>query len=427
MLDYTPYIMNKYLLLTILWLCFFPIESFSQNNREERWASDIRQIKNDLAQKHRNLFFLRKKVDFERDLLILESNISKLDDLGVAMKLQQIIANLGDSHTMLNWWIKLNSGTSLPFRARFFSDGLYILEASSDYKNILGSKIVSINNFPINQIIDSLATLITADNRAIVEHYTSRLIHNTHVLNHFGFSNQDSVVLKLVKSSGYYYTHKVKPNKLLNKNKIAFRPDSISFTWENKGKYFTYNYFQKNRILYVQYNICWSREIEKKYPSGKKLEDIPSFKEFEEDIFSIIKSNDIDKLIIDLRFNSGGMTTMGRNFITLLSKNKMNRKGSLYVVVGRDTYSSAICHAVDFKKRTKATIIGETTMGKPNHYGAKRSFRLKNSGLTVNYSTKYIKLQRRNTSTINPKVLIKTSFEDYSSGVDPVFEWVKKQ
>jgi hypothetical protein len=52
---------------------------------------------------------------------------------------------------------------------------------------------------------------------------------------------------------------------------------------------------------------------------------------------------------------------------------------------------------------------------------------LPSSGLIINYSTKYIKTTSGNEATIKPDRCIETSFQDYKKGIDPVFEWIKKQ
>ncbi len=47
-------------------------------------------------------------------------------------------------------------------------------------------------------------------------------------------------------------------------------------------------------------------------------------------------------------------------------------------------------NAILFKQlQTNPILVGEPTGGKPNSYGEISSFLLPNSGLVVNYSTKY--------------------------------------
>jgi C-terminal processing protease CtpA/Prc len=81
---------------------------------------------------------------------------------------------------------------------------------------------------------------------------------------------------------------------------------------------------------------------------------------------------------------------------------------------------------LDFKQETDAVLIGEPTGGMPNHFGEVRSFTLPNNKLKVRYSTKYFKKVEEDVSTITPDIEIETFFNDYRSGIDPVWEYIKK-
>jgi len=93
----------------------------------------------------------------------------------------------------------------------------------------------------------------------------------------------------------------------------------------------------------------------------------------------------------------------------LAKQKNINKKGKLFVIIGRKTFSSAVLNTLDFKKHTNAIIVGEETSGKPNHYGEIKSFELPNSKLKVYYSTKYFKHYEKDIETIRPDVIIKTT------------------
>lgn len=76
---------------------------------------------------------------------------------------------------------------------------------------------------------------------------------------------------------------------------------------------------------------------------------------------------------------------------------------------------------------TKAIFVGEETSGMPNHLGDIRPLQLPNSGLTLFYSTQYFRLTEEDSNTLRPNITIEASFNDLMKGIDPVFEWIKKQ
>lgn len=126
--------------------------------------------------------------------------------------------------------------------------------------------------------------------------------------------------------------------------------------------------------------------------------------------------------------NGGGDSRQGTSYIeTLADYLNKHPQIKLYVVLGRQTFSSAILNAMDFRRLTKTVFIGEETSGKPNHFGEVRSIRLPSSQLVVQYSTKYFKNTDEELNTLAPDVILETSFSDLKKGIDPIYEWVKKQ
>jgi hypothetical protein len=244
---------------------------------------------------------------------------------------------------------------------------------------------------------------------------------------YFGFSKKGLIKLKLEETNGTLSEVNLSDTALLQKKWIAFKQDSVAFCLKNKGKYFVEQYFEKDSIYYLQYNKCWSKEYPPKYGDPKKAKDFPSFEKFEKDVFQTIKNKPVKKLIFDMRFNGGGISNQGTAFINKLKDCKaINQKGKLFVITGKQTYSSGIVNVMDFKHLTQAIFIGEETSGKPNHYGETANLVLSNSGLQISYSTKYFKNSDIDTNSFKPDILIETNFSEYKQGIDPVFEYIKQ-
>jgi hypothetical protein len=75
------------------------------------------------------------------------------------------------------------------------------------------------------------------------------------------------------------------------------------------------------------------------------------------------------------------------------------------------------------RSETEATVFGEATSGKPNHFGDIGQFRLPNSKATVIYSTKYFRrLPNEDPESMFPDVTVTLRFADYAAQRDPVLE-----
>lgn len=408
-------------LVLIFHTCFAQIDSPRID-----WETDIDFLKKELPVKHKDFFTIRSKEEFEEELNKIITKLEYLDNDEVVFSLQQILASFGDSHTYIGFSKLFSSEKSLPISVYWFENGFYILETTKNNKFVLGSRIKRINDFPLNQICDSLKTMFTVDNEAMVKLFTAEIIKNKALLKYFGFAKKNAFQFEIEKTNGNIVSYQLDLNTMNKTNKIVVEYDSLAYCWRNKNDFFNQKYFANDSIYYVQYNVCSGKEVLLRKGQKQRAENSPSFNDFEDTIFKTIKTKPIKKFIFDMRFNGGGSSLQGTAFIEKLSKiEKINEKDRLYVVVGRNTFSSAILNTLDFKKMTEAIILGEETSGKPNHFGETIAIRLPESKIHLNYSTKYFKNVEENVNTIVPDVIIQTSYEDYINGIDPIYEWVK--
>ena len=413
-------------------LTIFSITIYSQEIETENWTTDLNFLKSELPKKHKNLFSKISKNEFESGIDKIIKQLDKDTDIETSIKLYQLIAKIGDSHTSLGTSHITSKRLILPLDFMWFKEGLFISGTTKDNYEILDKNLLSINGFKINTIIDSLKTLIVTENKALINTNSSRLLESNVLLKYFGFSkpNDSAYDLELSDSNGTISQYKLKEVE----NDISYRrnvtPMKVNaekpFYINGSGKNFKEEFFAKEKIYFIQYNKCISRETIEKYGDKEFAYKEPSFEEFEEKVIKTIENSEIDKLIFDMRFNVGGSSYLAESLIDkIAATKKINQKGKLFVVVGNKTFSSAIFNTIYFKEKTKAIIIGEETGGKPNHFGNVKSFTLPYSKIKVSFSSEFYKLIEDNDTTIVPDVKIENSYNDYKNGIDPVFEYVK--
>lgn len=400
----------------------------SQTVTKTDWKADIDFLAKELPEKHYNFFTVKSKKEFLFKLNHIKINSEQLTDFEVALKLQQIIASFGDSHTRICFEQFIDKNQILPLQLFWFSDGLFVLHTTKENSTILGCNILSVNGVPLKIIVDSLNTLVTLDNVAIQKITTPIFFPWVQLLKHFGFIKEQNIELKLKDVKGKTIVYQIKAAELSRQNRITYKPDSLAFCYKNEKTFFVENYNAIDKIYYLQYNKCWSRELELKNGDAKKAEAIPSFKEFEDKVFNTLEKSPVNKIVFDLRFNEGGSSSQGTEFAEKLAKylNK-NLNMKMYVIIGRNTFSSAIINAMDCKRLMNAVFVGEETSGKPNHFGEVKNFTLPDSGLRVNYSTKYFEYTSGKEMTIKPDIKLETSLSDFNKGFDPAYEWIKRQ
>jgi hypothetical protein len=417
----------KPILLPIFFLLQLQL-SYSQLNIKINWEEDINFLAKELPNRHFDFFTKKSKKEFKAGLENIKKNEDSLSDFAIAIKLQQLIASFGDSHTSLNLDRFLEKDKTLPFIGNWFSDGFYILQTTSEYSDILGKQIVSINGVPFATIADSLSTLITMDNPSMLKKYLPKFIMSLQLLKIFKFTKEDEIELGIKNKNGEIENKIIKPSELTRQNRKQIIPDPIALCYLNQKSFFIETYQEKDSLYYIQYNKCWSKELELQFGKEENAEKLPTFASFEEKIFRTLTHEYVRKIVFDIRLNGGGSSPQGTELIQKLAAHlHKNPDIKLYVIIGRNTFSSAILNAMDFKRLTNAIFIGEETSGKPNHFGQVENFKLPNSGIAVTYSTKYFKRTDDDSNSLKPDVLFETSYSDFLNGIDPAYEWVKRQ
>ena len=84
------------------------------------------------------------------------------------------------------------------------------------------------------------------------------------------------------------------------------------------------------------------------------------------------QADDVERVVIDLRHNSGGDNTTLAPLELALRDPAIDRPGKLYAIIGRVTFSAAANFATDLEGATSVTFAGEDMGGSPNLFGDTR-------------------------------------------------------
>ena len=198
---------------------------------------------------------------------------------------------------------------------------------------------------------------------------------------------------------------------LINSNLL--QGNKLPLCKRNGDTYYWFEYLEVSNTVYFKYNVCRDMLSKDLYT-------------FSKEIIQFLEEHTVEKLIIDFRNNFGGNSSLLEPFMDYVKHcGKINKEGSLFVIIGHETFSSALLNVLYLKENSSAMFIGEPTGGKPNCYGELQRFILKNSGLTVCYSTKYYKIIEDDTLlSFLPDVNIDYTIENYVNNQDPCLEYI---
>lgn len=391
------------------------LKADSTATRDEMWRQDLHYLAQTLPRVHKNAFFSVTREQFGEAVGKLDAAIPTLPDSRIVVEMARLVALIGDAHTAVNLYQTASSFRVLPLQITWFKDGLYVTATPAEYSAALGARVSQIGGSDIEKVVDAVSTVVSHENEAYLKQVVPQYMISPEILQGVGLIRETSVVImRLQRPDGDDFELEIQPVERTAPLKWTSLPDpaktALPLCFKNPRLYYWYEYIPDARTVYLQYNSC--QNIQSK-----------SFRQLTNEVLEVLKSNPVDRFVVDLRFNGGGDSRVAGPLLNALLHNPaINRKGHLFVIIGRRTFSSAILNALDFRNRTEATLVGEPTGGRPNHYGEVRTFALPNSKLVVSYSTKYFKQSREDTPSLMPDLTVELTSADYFAGRDPVIE-----
>ena len=383
------------------------------NISSRQWKEDLDQMAAELPQKHKNLFFQLARPDFERQIQELAGHLDEYDTYMIAVKIARIVSSAGDAHTSLI----LPASGYIPFVFYWFEEGIFIVAASDRDREFLYARVTHINEMLIEEVISIVGEIISHENESFLKSQLPKYLSSAAVLYGLEIIDEpDRARLTVEKTDGRIACAAVdtcgfKEFQDLSTVRAGSAEPDVPLYRQNRDLCFWSYYFEAEKTMYFNYSSCRDRM------------DI-TLSDFCRNLMDFVCGNDIRKVIIDLRNNLGGNSDLLEPFINELASNDtLNTRGGIFVIIGRDTFSSALLNAYALKNRTAALFVGEATGGKPNCYGEVEYFVLKNSGLKIRYATVYYEVTQDDRQlSLYPEIVCKVTFADYLGSRDPCVE-----
>ncbi len=389
-----------------------PTEPVTQNPRSASWEKDIDYFSSQLKAKQYGFSSLISEESFDNILGNLKSSIESLQDYEIYLRLQQSIASLKVAH-LICYPSSTRKLHFLPFFTYIFPDGVYIIMADQNNSGLLGKKIISIGGITIQTVEDSLKKIISYENDYWFEDQVPQALCCVEILKYYGFTGTLSSVDLEVEGVGKLTVTSAEkyPNDITSGMNNVLDGKTVPLYLQNQSSYYWSSFIAANITLYIKYNKCANSTTS-------------SFDVFTNGIINFISSHQVDKVIVDLRNNGGGNSSIINPLLNYLQGSSINQRGKLFVVTNRGTFSSALLNSISFKQTTNCILVGEPTGGKPNSYGEVFTFSLPYSGIVVQYCTKYINTINNDPASLFPDYDVEISFNDFVNCKDPVLDFI---
>lgn len=398
------------------------------SSRTEVWRADINFLKERMEQTHYNIYETLTKEQWDKEFSELLDNIENLDDEHINTALAKIVASVGDGHTIL-FPAPKNGGKQEEYKIKFykFKDGLYIKGITKDYAQYNGMKVTKIGKYKTEDALKKISEIIPHDNELGVDWLTPNYLMNNDYLYGLGINDSKDVLkLELEDNTGKKITADIKKS-VSDFNASFHGQQNDDYVYANESstaplplylkrgnEMFWFEHLTDVNFVYMQVNGIQNKDNEK-------------MKDFYNKVFRFIDSNNVEGIIIDLRLNSGGNNGLNKFLINNFIRNeKINQKGKVFTIIGRNTFSAAMNLVGDLENSTQTIFIGEPTGSRPNFTGEINFIELPNTGIKVSASSLYwqkaVSSDKR--KWVFPEVYAPLSFSDYKNNIDPAMNAV---
>jgi hypothetical protein len=394
-------------------------------SRTEGWRFDLTFLENEVKRMHYQPFHKVSQVQFETELKRLREDVPGLTDNQVVVRLMRVMSLIGDGHTGVFPEFVPGWRQAVPLQFELFHEGLFVIAADQKYAELVGTRVLSFGGQPAEQVIQAVGPIISRDNDQGILRGVVNFIRYPQVLNALGLVPQsDRMDLTVRDAEGK--TRSVMVAAIENDSafsRIAGHPQwSTAYQMtpgpdplylKDRRTNYWFEHLPDKKTVYFQFNLVVNSSTE-------------PLNAFVERLLKFVDEHDIEKLIIDMRWNNGGNGTLLMPLINGLIRSKVNRTGRLFVIVGKYTFSAAIPAAAWIEKHTNAIFVGEPTPSGPNVIAESNIITLPYSRTSVSISDFFWQGSWPNDrrTWIAPLHFIPPSFEAYRAKRDPALELI---
>lgn len=415
----------------------------------EEMKEDLEQLKKDLKEVHPKT---RDGLGEQLEIAFDKANELIKDPLTISeftIITSEIAAVLEDAHTSVVGFYMANP--LLPISIKVIGDEFYILEGNNLE---LGDKLISLGGIPIEEIYETSKKRIPSENTYWAnQQFKNYAIFKSTLMQMDGKINDGEIEVVVDRKGQRISTN-------LKYGDIQF--SQINTEEENKR----YKTYPQGNGYNAQFSYYIDEDNDLAHFVLKSCENSPDYRKFLEIMFQDIERYDIGNVVVDLRGNTGGNSSVVDEFLKYvdieeyvsfggyrriskaaseqrgyimkkgefsskpgIKKNKKMEKhlfkGDIYALIDNGTFSSGNWFGIILKDSNIGTIVGEPSGNAPSSYGDILSFQLNNSKLLYYISyTQWIRPDKdtRYQDALYPDYEIKYTIEDYINNRDLAME-----
>lgn len=375
----------------------------------------------------------------------------ELTDAQFFLEVAAVVALADNGHSNVSMNPAYAFWGMLPIRIFDFDDGLYVVRATTENARLLGARIEAIAGRPVDEVIEVMGRYHGGTEVFLRAHFANPLLLTPALLHaadltdsavgvEITFTMQDgtseAVSLATYETEGRHPGARpwayLSPHPFPAENgEWVSASSEVELPWAqlDGAENFRYRYLPEQGVAHIQLRQNIGRD-------GDRIRD------FVKDVESRLKEDRPRHIILDNRQNGGGDLTRTADFALELPS-LIPDDGRVFSLISGVTFSAGIYTSFFPKAADPArTLVVGTRVGDRERFWAETddAFILPGLGIRINYSLEthdlgagcsedrcHLRRRRKwnvSVGSLEPDVLVPTTFADFAAGRDPQVEYV---
>lgn len=415
--------------------------------RLERWEQDIAHVRSRFLRYDRSYTPAARTRAMEL-LDRLEAELPELDDAEIVAAISRVAAASDNAHTRLYLLRNRTAVRRVPLRLWWFSDGLFVIRARERDADVVGCRVDGIDGRPIAAAQEAVSELF-AGNESWRDYKGAYFMTAPTTLLGVGVIRDSSSIRFDLRCAGRSRSFVLEAEPLRRLERPTENWKNLSPAYEGEVELLAAARGRWSRPLpgiaeplhlmrpdrnYWMETLPNDRAVYIHYARSQNDDEGVGFDDFGDRVLEVLERSDIDAVIVDLRFNTGGNLGTAEGFFRRLTEHPdLAGGGRLVVLTDQATFSAGLFHAAQLRA-AGATLVGREPGDRPEYWAEGGNVVLPHSRYTLHFSNGYhsysgnpdprVERVFRSLSvpSLVPDVQVRTTSAQYFGGEDPLLE-----
>lgn len=383
-------------------------------DRDARWRYDVDFLVEEIRRMHYRWRTQALPDSFVNAVRQLKQEIPSLDDAGIQVRIQNLLARLGDGHSMLYFFAGPRALPQLPVQLYWFRDGLYVVAAMPGYEQWIGYRVEKIAGITPAEVLERTALSVSRDNAMFLRAIGPAFMTTPAFLRAAKVIERDTEVsVTMTDASGQQTTISLPSQPARRPLRMLPAPTgkgSGPLYLARQGETFWFERIAAADIVYAQIN---------------QIANAPnrSLSAFSQELSRELSSPPA-AFVLDLRHNVGGNSGLLPPLVRALTQFRQSSpRTPVYVITSRSTYSAAQVLISQIESLLSVTFVGEPSSSSPRFIGEDTQLLLPYSRLMGSISTRLHQSSSIDDRPwIAPHIPVELDARSYFGNRDPAME-----